>query len=223
MKEAVLFDLDETLLNRRASVRSFIENQYERLYTYVGHVEKDVYIDSFLTLEQNGYVWKDVVYEKMVRAFGIEGIAPAELLDDYVTGFSLHCVPFPSLHEILRELKERGFLLGIITNGYGEFQMRNIKALGIKEYFDVILVSEWEGMKKPEAEIFHRALQKLEVEPHASIFVGDHPLYDVQAARNIGMKGIWKRNDYFTLEAEADATIDDLVEILAFVQIEVRK
>lgn len=45
---------------------------------------------------------------------------------------------------MLEELKSSNFLLGIITNGYGQFQMDNIKALGIEQYFDVILVSEWE-------------------------------------------------------------------------------
>jgi putative hydrolase of the HAD superfamily len=218
MKRAVLFDLDETLLDRRASVRLFVENQYERLQNFVGHINKEEYIHSFIALEQNGYVWKDIVYEKMVQQFSINGITSAQLLEDYVTFFSNHCVPFPSLHEMLSELKERGFLLGMITNGYGEFQMQNIEVLGIKNYFDIISVSEWEGIKKPEPEIFRRVLQKLNVEPRNSVFVGDHPLNDVKAARNVGMKGIWKRNDYFTIEKDVDASIEDLLEVLSFAQ-----
>ena len=35
----------------------------------------------------------------------------------------------------------------MIPNGYGQFQMDNIKALGIEKYFETILVSEWEGIK----------------------------------------------------------------------------
>jgi putative hydrolase of the HAD superfamily len=51
----------------------------------------------------------------------------------------------------------------MITNGIGKFQMDNIKALGIEKYFKTILVSEWEGFKKPDPNIFFRALKQLHV------------------------------------------------------------
>lgn len=41
--------------------------------------------------------------------------------------------------------------------------MDNIKALGIEKYFETILVSEWEGVKKPDPQIFNRALEQLNV------------------------------------------------------------
>ncbi|MFJ8260636.1 hypothetical protein ACIQ4I_01565 [Rummeliibacillus sp. NPDC094406] len=44
MIKAVIFDLDGTLLNRKASVASFIENQYERLLVYLSHIKKDSYV-----------------------------------------------------------------------------------------------------------------------------------------------------------------------------------
>lgn len=82
----------------------------------------------------------------------------------------------------------------MITNGYGQFQMDNIKALGIEQYFNVILISEWERIKKTNPEIFQKALEQLNVAPRQSIFIGDHPENDVKASRNIGMKGIWKKD-----------------------------
>lgn len=48
---------------------------------------------------------------------------------------------------VLQELKSRGILLGMITNGFTEFQLLNIRALGIDKYMDIILVSEQEGIK----------------------------------------------------------------------------
>jgi putative hydrolase of the HAD superfamily len=85
--------------------------------------------------------------------------------------------------------------------------------LGIDRYFDAILVSEWEGIKKPDPQIFIRALEKLSISPNESIFIGDHPENDVKAAQNVGMKGIWKR-DFQWNNVEADSIVDDLVEIL---------
>ncbi|MFD2132465.1 HAD family hydrolase [Pseudogracilibacillus auburnensis] len=90
--------------------------------------------------------------------------------------------------------------------------MDNIKALGIKKYVDTILISEWEGIKKPDPKIFLKAIEKLHVEPNQCVFVGDHPENDIHAAKNVGMKSIWKR-DYQWDHANADYIIDDLLEV----------
>ncbi|MEK3737442.1 hypothetical protein NYE47_09695 [Paenibacillus sp. FSL H7-0941] len=42
-----------------------------------------------------------------------------------------------------------------------------------------------------------------------AIFVGDHPMNDVQASRNAGLQGIWKRNEHIPLQVDADGVIDD--------------
>lgn len=60
---------------------------------------------------------------------------------------------------MLDELKSFNLKLGIITNGYGQFQLENIKALGIEIDFDLISNSEWEGIKKPILKIFGRVLK----------------------------------------------------------------
>ncbi|WP_373546566.1 HAD hydrolase-like protein [Chamaesiphon sp.] len=75
-----------------------------------------------MELDCRGHVWKDKVYQTLVREFEISGISWAELLDDYKTQFQFHCVPFPCAIEMLTTLKQQGYLLGIITNGRGKFQ-----------------------------------------------------------------------------------------------------
>lgn len=121
-------------------------------------------------------------------------------------------MPFPNLKKMLEGLKSQNLLLGMITNGFGQFQMDNLKSLQIEKYFDVILVSEWEGIKKPDPRIFNKALNILNVQPNEAIFVGDHPENDVLAAKKIGMKGIWKK-DLLWRNAEADFIVDDLGEL----------
>lgn len=211
MIKAVLFDLDGTLLDRDESLKRFINNQYERLNKCVGHIPKDKYCTRFIELDKRGYVWKDKVYQQLTKEFTISEMTWEDLLQDYIQEFKFHCVPFNNLIQMLEDLKSRNVLLGMITNGYGQFQMDTIKALGIENYFDVILVSEWEGIKKPDPEIFQRALEKLNVSPEKSIFVGDHPENDVKAAQNSGMKGIWKRDLQWDF-SEADFTVNNLSE-----------
>ena len=100
----------------------------------------------------------------------------------------------------------------MITNGYGQFQMDNIIALGIEKYFDIILVSEWEGIKKPDPLIFNNALRKLNVSANEAIYIGDHPENDVLGAKNVGMKGIWKK-DFQWNNVDADYVVDGLNEV----------
>lgn len=214
--KAVLFDLDGTLLNRDESVKLFIERQYERLNKLLNSIPKEKYISRFIQLDKRGYVWKDKVYQQLVYEFNIETITWEALLQDYMNEFKHHCVPFPNLINLLEKLKTDHFVLGMITNGFGQFQMDNIKALEIEKFFDVILVSEWEGMKKPNPQLFMSALEKLHVLPHESIFLGDHPENDVKGAQDVGMKGIWKRDFQWDC-VEADAIIDDLLELPAII------
>ena len=212
MIKAVIFDLDGTLLDRDASVVKFINNQYDRLHRFVGHISKEKYAARFIELDNRGYVWKDKVYQQLVGEFEIGGITWEEMLQDYIDEFKNNCVPFPNLVEMLEELTRRNVRIGMITNGKGQFQMDNINALGIANYFDSILVSECEGIRKPDIQLFNRAIERLNVPPSESLFVGDHPVNDVEAAKAAGMIGVWKKDIHWDAP-EADFSIDDLAEV----------
>jgi putative hydrolase of the HAD superfamily len=213
MIEAVIFDLDGTLLDRDISVQQFISVQYDRLNEHLNHIPKQDYITRFIELDCHGHVWKDKVYQELVVEFAIKGMSWQSLLEDYETQFQYHCVPFQFLTEMLNELKERGYLLGIITNGRGQFQDRAIDGLGIRDYFDTILISGIEGVRKPQVEIFQRASDRLGVSATNSIFVGDHPEADIIGAKSARMKTIWKRNGLWIGATAADAIVDELNEI----------
>jgi putative hydrolase of the HAD superfamily len=213
MVKSILFDLDDTLLDRNTSIQQFISAQYDRLAPSFEHISKQDYVSRFIELDCHGRVWKDQVYQMLVAEFSIKLVSWQALLEDYEIQFQYYCVPFPFLVETLSQLKQQGYLLGIVTNGLGHVQNRSIDSLGIRDYFDTILISEIEQVRKPELEIFHRAVQRLGVTAEESVFVGDHPQADIEGAIRSGMKTIWRRNsDWFT-PAIADVVIDDLIEI----------
>lgn len=213
MIKAVLFDLDGTLLDRDTSVKKFVEDQHTRLSSVLSHIPKKLYAKRFIELEENGYVWKDKVYQKLAEELAVRRMPPGELLHDYLTHFKHYCTPFPNLISMLEELKKKGYRLGLVTNGYGVFQYDTIQALEIKEYFDTILVSEMEGLRKPDPLVFQRAAERLNVKTEECMFVGDHPKNDVEAARNTGMVGVWKTSPHWKEAEAADYTISDLAEL----------
>ncbi|MFM2303399.1 MAG: hypothetical protein RLZZ135_808 [Cyanobacteriota bacterium] len=211
--KAVFFDLDGTLLDRNASVERFISAQYNRLSDRFSHILKNDYIARFIELDCHGHVWKDKVYQALVTEFVIEGISWQALLVDYEMRFQFYCLPFQFLVEMLDDLKDKDYLLGIITNGRGQFQSRAIEGLRIRHYFDTILISEVEQLRKPQVEIFQRAMNRLAVSALDSVFVGDHPEADIAGAKSAMMQTIWKRNSFWAEATEADAIIDELREI----------
>jgi len=216
MIRAVLFDLDGTLLNRDLSLQKFIEDQYIRIN--LKHIPIDQYINRFIELDQHGYVWKDKVYAKLIEELKINDLTASQLLKDYLSLFPRHCTPFDNLEKMLVTIKQQNIKLGMISNGFGQFQMDNIKALKIDHYFDTILISEYQGIKKPDREIFMRGLSRLGVSPKESIFVGDHPANDIEAAKKAGMKTIWKQNTHFSHAPAADYCVTDLFEIIDIIE-----
>lgn len=215
MLRGILFDLDRTLLDRDSSISAFAASQYERFSPRFDGIDREAYIANLIRIDARGAVWKDQVYQRLVSELTIRSVSWEELFADFEARISDHYLPFPNLHDTLKELAQ-GYRLGLITNGLTEFQLRTIKALKIASFFSVILISEAEGVRKPDPEIFHRALNRLDLAPEDAAYVGDHPISDMQAAQSVGMLSIWKRNADF-LEVQCDFALDDLSELPAII------
>lgn len=114
---------------------------------------------SIYRTRHRGQVRKDKVYQQLTEELEITGVTWEDLLQDYISQFKNNCIPFPNLFEMLEELRNQNLNLGMITNGIGQFQIDNIKALGIEKYFQSILVSEWEGVKKTWPKYFYASFE----------------------------------------------------------------
>ncbi len=213
MINAVLFDLDGTLFDRDSSVRRLVASQWERLGDACARVPLETFVDEFIARDARGYVRKEVVYEGLLQAFAIPDVAATTLYQDFFARYHDDCLLFPSAREALEALGARGLRLGIITNGGSPFQLRTVQALGIEAYFSVILISGAEGIKKPDPRIFHRAVSQLGVAPAETVFVGDHPVVDVEGARNAGLRAVWKHDPFWSPPTMTDGVITDLHQL----------
>lgn len=220
MISAVLFDLDETLLDRTRSLVAFLGDQHRRFGNRLGRAPFAAWRDRFLTLDARGHVDKSVVYPAILSDFGGDKGAADALLADYRKRCCHHAEAFPGMADTLRTLRARGLRLGVVTNGETEFQMRHVDALGLRDLVDCVLVSQAEGMRKPEADLFLRAVARLAAEPDQCLFVGDNPVVDVLGAHAAGLRTAWFGRDATwprDLPPAPGAIIDALPQVLDLV------
>ena len=88
--------------------------------------------------------------------------------------------------------------------------------LGLGSLFDVVVISQSEGLTKPDPLIFTRAVERIGVAPGEAMFVGDHPEIDVAGARAAGLVPVWKRVPYWTMPFDDVLVVDRLSEILVW-------
>lgn len=190
MPNIILFDLDQTLLDRNTSLIKFVEWQVN-FFQLVSQQNKQNFIARFIELDNNGNVWKDLVYSQLIEEFNIQAFSVDFLLESYVNDFNKFCSSFESVPETIKNLYNKGYKLGLVSNGKSPFQENNFYALGLKEFFSTIIVSEAVGMRKPDRQIFEYACRELGCTPNECIFVGDNPKADIEGANNAGMKTIF--------------------------------
>ena len=101
------------------------------------------------------------LFTGVIARFGIPSDLADTLLDDYRAGFPNACLLFPDAAQTLSCLRTSGLKLGLITNGSIRMQSRKLQSLAVAPMFDTILISDAEGISKPQPQIFHRALERL--------------------------------------------------------------
>lgn len=213
MLRAVLFDLDGTLLDREICIRKCIESQFAKFADQLEPIAMPEFVALFIELDQRGYAPKPEVYDRMQVELEFPFSLSKALTDDYFQTYPTFCAGFRNLAEILDWLQQKGQRLAVVTNGSASLQSAVIQALGIQDFFDIVVISEVEGVRKPDRRIFDLTLGRLGVAHADAVFVGDHPETDIRGAQKAGIRAIWKRDDYWGLCPFADGVIDDLDEL----------
>lgn len=214
--KAVMFDLDETLLNRTASIRLFLVDQMSR-FPVLRQLDETALQEVFLELDRRGTVSKHLVYEQILKSISAEDAETASaLFRDYENNCWRFAIAFPGLGELFDELKRSGLKTAIVTNGQTHIQLRSLLALNLDRLADIYLISEQENSRKPEPEIFQRAANRLNVDTSDCVFVGDSPITDIAGASRCGMRTIWFPNGSAwpgDVAQKPDATISRLSEL----------
>ena len=124
-----------------------------------------------------------------------------------------HTVP------LLKELKKRGLLVGVITNGPSYLQNHKMDESGLREYCDIVVVSGDLGVHKPDKRIFELTAERLGLKCEECVYVGDHPINDIQGALSSGMSAIRMNWGWFKdKDLRSDVpVIDDIIDVLKYI------
>ena len=98
---------------------------------------------------------------------------------------------FPYTLEILTHLKEKGYQLHLITNGFDVTQKSKLENSALSHFFVEVITSETSQSLKPNVEIFEYALNKCGTCCAESIMIGDNLDADIQGGINAGMDTIF--------------------------------
>ena len=170
-------------------------------------------------------VWRDVLSRnatEYTRSLPAEKLAQLPLLiAELQRGISRKrlCL-YPQVRETLDQLKTR-YRLAVVSDAQTAYGVPELRAVGLAEYFDPIVISGDYGYRKPDPRLFQHALDKLQIGADQAIFIGNDRFRDIFGARRLGMKTVWFCNnqspgaepDYIIYQfAELPRAIDFLTE-----------
>jgi putative hydrolase of the HAD superfamily len=198
--EAVLFDLDDTLLDGEFAWQSGIA----RLLIRCPEVEQararsawdaafELHFPRFLSGELTMEAHRAARLRSWADLVGVPVEPGAELdwFGDYLVGYEAGWIAYPDVAPCLEALVRSGLRLGIITNGDSVQQRDKIEALGLTSMFAAVVTVTDLGIAKPDPRIFRHAAERLGVPPQRCVFVGDLRDTDALGAAAVGMKGVW--------------------------------
>ena len=129
-------------------------------------------------------------FAALLDQLGVDTPTAAQLLQRFEAAHiqdNLWRVMLPSTPRILRELRDRGLILGVVSNADGRIAAI-LRQCGIEQFFQVMIDSHLVGVEKPDPRIFHLALARAQARPEQAIFIGDIYGVDVLGAERAGIR-----------------------------------
>ncbi len=167
----IVFDLDDTLVKEI----DYLKSAFREIAAFAD-AERIELLEEMLGWHSN----KENVFAKL------EALYPHANLSELKKLYRNHLPDFSHVSDVLEflsELKSDGHFLGLITDGFSVTQRNKIKALGIENVLDLIVISEEFGSEKPHEDNYS-AFHKFKTEQY--IYVGDNLNKDFITAKKLG-------------------------------------
>lgn len=232
MYKAIIFDLDNTLLNYSQSELQCMR-QTIQAHRLLGEEQDEGIWEKFWNayLQSNYAHWMSFV-NKEGRHRSIEDVLIQSFRDTlketvqqdeqhsllaqtYWDYFCNTCIYEEGAREVLHAVSGN-YQLGIVSNGIGAAQRKRLAAGEIDHLFDSIVVSDEVGVRKPHKEIFEFALQQLKVNSSEVLFIGDSLHDDYAGAQNSGVDFCYynRNRQAVSQQFKPRYTINSITELL---------
>lgn len=209
MKKTVIFDLDGTLLNTLADLRTAVN------LALAAHGLPERSLEEVRKAVGNGI---RKLISRSVPA-GTEAETEEKIFLCFKEEYKLHCsdetAPYPGVLELLKRLREEGYHLAVVSNK-ADFAVQELMKQYFSKLYDVAL-GETEGIaRKPAPDMVEEVLERLDVEKVDAVYVGDSEV-DVETAKNAGLPCIcvtWGFREKEVLKAcGAECFAEDVKEL----------
>lgn len=214
---AIIFDLDDTLYDEIDYVCSGFKAVAEQFAVIYG-LQADKIYDMMIGLFNED---RNDVFGRLVKQLSLDISVVAEMVNVY-RAHEPHIHLRQDAAFILKYAKEAGYKIGLITDGDSRRQRAKLRALGIEDVFDAVIISGENpgGIGKPDAYVYRRCLSMLGVNPEEAVYVADNPAKDFIGAKALGIKtirlinsrGLYK-HDNIDKHMDADYIIHDLHQL----------
>jgi putative hydrolase of the HAD superfamily len=232
--KAVIFDYIGTLVNCKGyTMEASKETLYLALVAEGFNVSKSSFLQAYDLAHEK---YRIIRYEHLKEVTNAVWVAEAlnnlgfkVTADDYRIKCALNVFfkAFVDTFELREGAKklikqaQQKCKVGLISNfTHAPVIHKSLRVLGINTFFNVVVVSEENGWRKPSAKIFEDTLNRLGVEAIEAVYIGDSPIEDIKGARQSGLKTVFvpsqfnKLKDLDESQQKPDFIAKDLESIL---------
>jgi len=224
MIKAIYFDLDNTLVNRDASIDRFVSCFVQRFSSDLRRINALQVGDIIKKQDNGGYLSDNSPYSHIFEAGGAElsvqlpwknKRSAQELSQYWQHNFPRCAVEMNGAANLLNYLSYRKYHLGVISNGADLSRRVTINATSFSHLFSQVVSSDGFGVSKPDPLIFTDTTRQAGFETNECVYVGDHPVKDALGAINAGMTAVWLAGFHENIDLPQNVlTVNSLAEVL---------
>ena len=222
MIKAVLFDLDNTLLDFMKMKNSAINAAVKSMIFAGLDIKKEKAIqDIYNIYEEHGYEYQEVFDLFLKNTIGQVNYKILAIgIISYKKAKENSLILYKNVDKTLLRLTKMGLRIGVISDAPSREAWIRICSMNLEHVFDTVITLHEKGIHKPSPEPFKQAMKDLNVSPNETIMVGDWPERDIKGASEVGMKTAFaKYGDTFdTINSGADYELDDIFDLIDIIQ-----
>ncbi len=200
MIKAIYFDLDNTLVNRDASIDKFAHHLIKTMSFELRNACPIQVSNIIKEQDCGGYLTENSAYSKILQALGcelslklswIKNKRPEDLSLFWTNDFPKCTVEMSGAANLINYLHQQAYHLGVISNGAELSRRSTLEATSFKHLLSQMVSSENFGVSKPDPSIFEHTAKLAGYKTEECIYFGDHPVNDILGATGSGMRAVW--------------------------------